>query len=408
LGIPSAQLLGSRRDDLRTGDPADGDWAAHRRALDRHEPFRDFTYGTCGAAGRRRVFRVSGRPVFDAEGRFEGYRGTAREVTAEVEAVERLRESEARFRSLVTNLRDIIFCHGEAGGGAYGYHQSRSELFGVDAQRIAGTVAEDRSAMIATWYASIHAEDRPAYLELERRRKEEHEPYTMEYRISHPTTGEGRWMREVAWVVEDEPSGRTWFDSYILDITEEKRAAAALAESNERYRRLIDGAPVAILIYRGQRCAYANPAALALLGTRTPRQMLGRCLFDLALGSSRRQLADIVAKAGGEGSPAKPQELVCRRVDGRGVPVELSVAAILEAEGPALQLVLVDVSARKRAEAKMRHIAHHDTLTGLPNRLLLMDRLTQAVALARRERQQLALMILDLDGFKEVNDMESG
>jgi diguanylate cyclase (GGDEF)-like protein/PAS domain S-box-containing protein len=404
LGFPRTQLLGLRRDEWRIGDPADDDWATHRCALDRRQPFRDFTYGARDAAGRRRVFRVSGRPVFDDDGLFAGYRGTGREVTAEVEAIERLRESEGRFRSLVTNLRDIIFCRGEAGGGDFGYNGSRSELFGVDAQRIAGTVAEDRSAMIATWYASIHPDDRPIYLELERRRKEEHEPYTMEYRISHPETGEGRWMREVAWVVEDETSGRTWLDSYILDITAEKRAAAALAESNERYRRLIEGAPVAILIYRGQRCAYVNPAGLALLGARVPAQMLGRSLFDLALGSSRHLLADMVAKVAGEGGPSTTRELVCRRVDGRGVPVELSAAAILEAGEPALQLVLVDLTARKRAEARMRHIAYHDTLTGLPNRLLLMDRLAHAIALARRERRQLALMILDLDGFKEVND----
>ena len=66
--------------------------------------------------------------------------------------------------------------------------------------------------------------------------KAHHEGYTLEYRIHHPVTGELRWMREVAWVVRDDVLERTNFDSYILDITDQKKAEIALTESRERYR----------------------------------------------------------------------------------------------------------------------------------------------------------------------------
>jgi diguanylate cyclase (GGDEF)-like protein len=69
-----------------------------------------------------------------------------------------------------------------------------------------------------------------------------------------------------------------------------------------------------------------------------------------------------------------------------------------------LSTVIRDITERKRTEEQIRHLAHHDPLTGLPNRRLFKDRLEQALALARREHQQLAVMILDLDYFKEVND----
>jgi len=63
-----------------------------------------------------------------------------------------------------------------------------------------------------------------------------------------------------------------------------------------------------------------------------------------------------------------------------------------------------DVTERKRSEDEARFLAHHDTLTGLPNRRLLDDRLRQAVYLAQRHDSKVAVMLLDLDGFKEVND----
>jgi diguanylate cyclase (GGDEF)-like protein len=92
------------------------------------------------------------------------------------------------------------------------------------------------------------------------------------------------------------------------------------------------------------------------------------------------------------------------RVDGRLVDAEISCVPSIEQGEPAVQVVLLDVTERKRAQERIRHLAHHDALTGLPNRLLLLDRLEQAVAQARREGQGFAVLMLDLDDFKDVND----
>lgn len=88
----------------------------------------------------------------------------------------RLQDSERRFRSLVGNMRGIIFCHGSAGSDSYGYDERGARIFGADAAEIAGTVDAQGLASIDTWDDAVRPDDRLAYAEAERRRKELHEP----------------------------------------------------------------------------------------------------------------------------------------------------------------------------------------------------------------------------------------
>ena len=94
------------------------------------------------------------------------------------------------------------------------------------------------------------------------------------------------------------------------------------------------------------------------------------------------------------------------RRDGLEIPIEGSAAPIHDRDGRAAGAVIVfrDVSAARAVAAQIAHSAEHDFLTGLPNRLLLSDRLGQAIALAARHRKKVAVLFLDLDGFKHIND----
>jgi diguanylate cyclase (GGDEF)-like protein/PAS domain S-box-containing protein len=98
-------------------------------------------------------------------------------------------------------------------------------------------------------------------------------------------------------------------------------------------------------------------------------------------------------------------QIVIRR-DGLEIPIEQSAAPIHNREGQSTGAVYVfrDVSAARAMSLEMTHSAEHDYLTGLPNRMLLNERVTQAVALARRHAKKSAVMFLDLDGFKHIND----
>lgn len=95
-----------------------------------------------------------------------------------------------------------------------------------------------------------------------------------------------------------------------------------------------------------------------------------------------------------------------RRNNGETYPVWLSISPVRDETGNVSNYVAIaaDISAIKKTEERLEHLAHHDSLTNLPNRSLFGDRLMQAIALARRNKKMMALMLLDLDRFKEVND----
>lgn len=101
-----------------------------------------------------------------------------------------------------------------------------------------------------------------------------------------------------------------------------------------------------------------------------------------------------------------PSTWILERRDGLEIPIEGSAAPIRDREGKAAGAVIVfrDVSAARELAQQMTHAAEHDFLTGLPNRMLLNDRVGQAIAVAPRHRKKVAVLFIDLDGFKHIND----
>jgi diguanylate cyclase (GGDEF)-like protein/PAS domain S-box-containing protein len=123
--------------------------------------------------------------------------------------------------------------------------------------------------------------------------------------------------------------------------------------------------------------------------------------------SNRQTIPDPMKMVVGQNrSMHLPADCVLIRRDGFEIPIEDSVAPIHDREGRPTGAVIVfrDVSAARAMALQMAHSAQHDFLTGLPNRMLLNDRVSQAMALARRHIKKVAILFLDLDGFKHIND----
>ena len=145
--------------------------------------------------------------------------------------------------------------------------------------------------------------------------------------------------------------------------------------------------------------------------TRWPHEeAVGRPLSDVFRvldATSRKIIQDPTEMAVGRDRTfhLPPNCLLIRR-DGSEIPIEDSVAPIHDRDGLATGAVIVfrDVSAARAMSLEMAHSAQHDFLTGLPNRMLLNDRISQAIALAPRHTSQVAVLFLDLDGFKHIND----
>ncbi|MEO8185693.1 MAG: diguanylate cyclase, partial [Deltaproteobacteria bacterium] len=130
-------------------------------------------------------------------------------------------------------------------------------------------------------------------------------------------------------------------------------------------------------------------------------------VFTLIDAATRDPIASRMKLSGVEGCYDRlPETALLLRRDGKEVPIEDTVATIHDREGNIAGAVNVfrDVSEAREAAQRLRHSAQHDSLTGLPNRVLLDDRIAQALALADRRKNTVALLYIDLDGFKLIND----
>jgi diguanylate cyclase (GGDEF)-like protein/PAS domain S-box-containing protein len=130
-------------------------------------------------------------------------------------------------------------------------------------------------------------------------------------------------------------------------------------------------------------------------------------IFRILDATSREPAPDPMARAIEQDRTVHlPSNCILVRRDGFEIPIEDSVAPIHDREGLATGAVIVfrDVSAARAMALEMVHSAQHDFLTGLPNRMLLSDRISQAIALAARHKKKVAVLFLDLDGFKHIND----
>ena len=190
----------------------------------------------------------------------------------------------------------------------------------------------------------------------------------------------------------------------VEDITGRKAVEEALRRSEEQYRRIVETAQEGIWqIDAADRTTFVNQAMADLLGY-TADEMRGASLFSFVDDEGR---AAIAANAQQQRQGIKGQQDVkFLRKDGRALWTLVSAAALVDADGryAGTLAMVVDITERIGAEEALRHQALHDALTDLPNRTLLQDRLAQALRSAQRDGHPLALLLLDIDRFKEVND----
>jgi diguanylate cyclase (GGDEF)-like protein/PAS domain S-box-containing protein len=199
-----------------------------------------------------------------------------------------------------------------------------------------------------------------------------------------------------------EPVG---FRSVGRDITERQKAEEALKESEERYRALFDRS-LDLVYVRDLNGNFidANPASLNLLGYR--REDIPTLNFALLLDPDQfPRTIQILKELTETGFQKEPGEFKLKRRDGTYLYVETQESVIYRKGKPhSVQGVARDITERKQMQQKLEEMATHDFLTGLPNRVLLLDRFSIAAALAHRNKARLAVMSLDLDKFKTIND----
>lgn len=181
-------------------------------------------------------------------------------------------------------------------------------------------------------------------------------------------------------------------------------SAGATDADEPRLRAVLDHVADAVITIDERGIVdWFSQAAEAMFGC-TAADTRGRHI-DLLIAAAGRSRVDTMSLiAGARRNPGEPIEAVGLRQEGGVVAIEFVVSELRVDEAVTLILTVRDITVRKQTEETIRNLAYHDPLTGLPNRTLFEDRLSQAVERARRADQGLAVMILDLDRFKLIND----
>ena len=358
----------------------------HARILAERRPFRKLLLHN---PDNDRWALVSGDPIFDSEGVFCGYHGIALDLTSEKRAERALRESESRFRSLSAMSNDW-------------YWEQDADLrftrmTGVTTRAPLNTLENVRGKKRTELpYIWASPEERVEHAKLLEQRK----PFR-DLLLHNPANG--RYALTSGDPLFDEHGGFRGYHGVSRDITDQIHAERALRESESRFRSLT---ALTSDWYWEQdenlRFIYMSPTGQSN-GTIPINRIIGHTRFELPViwesEAARKEHMKVL-------EDRRPFHDLLLRNEANNQYLSVSGEPVFDDVGQfrGYQGVTKDVTRQKNAEAKAVHLATHDPLTGLPNRTLLVDRLQHAIDQAERSSKQVAVMFIDIDRFKLLND----
>jgi diguanylate cyclase (GGDEF)-like protein/PAS domain S-box-containing protein len=300
-----------------------------------------------------------------------------------------LEEAEARFRRLVEQVPTVTYICDFDEVASVRYISPQIEA-------LTGYPPERWTDDPQFWIAVLHPDDHDWVIREMARRTREEIPVDLEYRIV-AADGSIVHVLDQETIVRDGDDRPLFSQGVMVDVTELRSTEARLQLFEVQLSTLVEAAPMVLFALDADGVfTLSEGKALELLGLE-PGEVVGRSAFELyadvpAIGKAIRR-----ALAGEHAS-------VLQEVGDLVFDVSYSPVHSPQRGGPAVIGVSTDVTARHRSEQELAHVAYHDGLTGLANRANLEERLETAVERARKARVTVALLNLDLDDFKTVND----
>ncbi|WP_025856458.1 EAL domain-containing protein [Pseudomonas sp. CHM02] len=349
------------------------------------------TYRVPMEDGSSRYLESRARLYRDEQGAPLRMAGTLLDITDQVEREQRLTASEEKFASLFQASPDPICVTNLDSSAFIEINPAFTQTFGWTAAEVIDKSAEQ----IGLWDESSKRLQR-----IERVIREQ--ALSNVAIVAHHKNGQALTCVISSRLIKvgDQPCIVTT----LRDITQQQRSEAALKASEEKFAKAFHSSPDAISITERDTGRYVevNDGFCRLTGYRA-EEAIGLTLYQIGIWADENQRAALLAELQIKGR-IHHLEMLWHNKRGELLAVEVSVEPITLNETPCLLLTARDVSLLKNAQAQIRHLAYHDPLTNLPNRALLMDRLSQQIALLKRHNLRGALLFLDLDHFKHIND----
>ncbi len=331
-------------------------------------------------------------PVLDERGEVRMLVGVGRDITGHTEEAIRLKSITEHLPGFVYQLR-----LDNRQRWSYTYaSDSVARLFGVTPR----AVIDDAETLLGR----IHRDDIDRVIAESMESARELISWHSRFRMQH-ADGHLLWVEAYDTPVVTEDGGILW-TGYANDITEQVNLEEALRSSEARFRTLVENAnDIIYTLDRDGSLTYVSPNWQDLLG-HPPREVTGRGMRDFVhpddLDACQQFLRAVVTGGKKRGGI----EYRVRHINGDWHWHTSNGAPLMDEQGTVISFLGIarDITERKLADERIAHLAHYDALTDLPNRSLFFEMLQRSLGRARREHRKLALLFVDLDRFKPVND----
>ena len=401
---------------------------AHQALLSAHQPFYEFEYLRPSSDGVYRWVSIGGEPVFDAQGRFRGYRGVGKDITERKQAQQRqaIEYAVAQILSNAAGMSDAILgilravC--ETTGWDYGGRWEYSENHGYYSCAEQWFRESLRDSEFVAWHSGkrvvphqrglvrrVLATGKPHWVldiatEPEMNLRSDGAALRIEWRVLFSITTGSRTLGAMEFFAR-----RIWPPDLALTDTAHSvgrpdRPVHGTQAGQERYRELVELSPSAILVHCEDRIVFANSATARLLEAKLPTELYGRSIYDFVHPDHRELARSRVALILEQRRALRTGEMKCVGVDGSVRDMEVSSSYFVFEGKPAVQAIARDISERKASEQKILRLSKlyatlsqtNQAITRLSDPQALFDQVCR-IAVEHGGFDLVAIVMIDLD-----------
>ncbi|HJX17508.1 MAG TPA: EAL domain-containing protein [Acidiferrobacterales bacterium] len=389
-GYQRAEVLGGKSSMLKSGQHDQGFYQRLWATIKRGEPFRE-VFINRRKNGTFYYEEKTITPLTDENGRITQFVSTGKDISARMYAEQEARQMQYFLNAVVENLPNILFVKDAKDLRFVRFNKAAEELLGHPRAEMLGKSDYD-------FFPKAEADFITA---MDREVLNTGELMDIPFESVQTRHQGERWMHTRKIPIFDE-SGQP---QYLLGISEDITERRQTEDRAARLGRILERSSNEIYVFDAATLKFTqvNQGALKNLGY-TLDELRGLTAVDLKPAFTPAQFRELIEPLRRGDVETLSFETDHRRKDGSLYPVEVHLQFSSVETPPVFVAVISDITERQQAQERLNYLAFYDTLTGLPNRLLLLDRIRQTTLESRRHERLVAILYLDLDRFKLVND----